>query len=213
MQDVLLKVYELGPREFYPPAENFLFRMLQNLYFDQKRAEKASVRDGMESLDAFEHADSNANIPRYHGIVPKLNELPDKESAVTESQARTRELQVEARLSLENLSLYQKEAVELYHCRSMTRAEIAEILGITEIAVEKRVEKGIKNLRKELGVEIGDRTNARPVRAINADGEVVHNFTRVIDAQQAGFNLAGVYRSLKKGKPYRGLKWNYASAT
>jgi RNA polymerase sigma-70 factor (ECF subfamily) len=214
VQDVFFKLLEMKSQpDPIRSAESFLFRALWNLCIDQKRAEKTDVLHGAVSLDVFEHPELVKDDADYTGTEPRFREPPDQNSTLTESQIRARELQLEARLALENLPTTQKEAVELFHCRSMTVSEAADIVGTTETTIEMRVRRGIKNLRKALGVKAKVRKATRAVRATNESGEIIHEFPAVKDAVSAGFSSNRLYCSLNQGKPYKGLTWSYASAT
>lgn len=213
VQDVLFKLLELEPRAFYPPAENFLFRMMQNIHADQKRADKRSVRNGMVSLSDFEESDEDDPSPMRSDNFRRPYELADKDSVLTESQARLKERQTEAKLALERLPATQREAIELYHCRGMTAAETAAVLNVSEGFVEKQVEAGIRKLRRTLGANKKTRPAIRPVRAVDSENGIDVTYPRLKDAIQAGYNEAGIYRSIRKGETYKGLTWSYACAT
>lgn len=213
VQEALLKLIELdAPSDPIRSAESFLFRMMQNIHADQKRADKRSVRDGMVSLSDFEESElDDTDEAGNHVRQPYV--LSSKNSISTESQARARELQERAMSALDSLPPKQKAAVELYHCRSMTAAETAGILKTNEGSVEKQVEAGIQSLRKMLGANARTRPRIRPVRATDLENGIDITYPRLEDAKKAGYNKAGIWRSIRKGVTYKGLTWSYACAT
>jgi RNA polymerase sigma-70 factor (ECF subfamily) len=211
VQEAMLKLLELDlPNEPIRSAESFLFRMMQNIYVDQKRSEKQSIRDGMVSLDAILDSEEDNSFAARRTDAANF---PDKDTVLTQSQVRAKELQKETRIALDVLPTKQKEAIELCHCRSMTAGETATILGTLETTIEMRVKRGIKTLRKTLGAKPKSRPAKRPVNATNCSGEVVHSFPTVQDAVRAGFSSSRLYCSLNHGKTYRDLNWSYANAT
>jgi RNA polymerase sigma-70 factor (ECF subfamily) len=209
IQDTFSKLLELkAPAEPIRSAESFLFRITQNLCLDRKRSEETDVLSSASTIDTL--VDSGMTDDNLLHRQSGASNLPDKDSVLTECEARALGLQTEAKVALESLPPNQKDAIELYHCRGMTAAEAAELLHVSQTTIEKRAENGIAKLRKVLGVTT--RPRIRPVKATNSNGEVIHEFPRFADAISAGFNKEGIYRSIRRGELYKNLKWAYATA-
>ena len=56
--------------------------------------------------------------------------------------------------SLRRLTQRQRAAVILVHGYGWTHREVAELLGIARSSVQQHVERGLRHLRKDLGVEV-----------------------------------------------------------
>ncbi len=56
-------------------------------------------------------------------------------------------------VALERLPEKQRVSVVLVHCYQFTHAEAAELLGISRSSVQNHVERGLKTLRRAMGVK------------------------------------------------------------
>ncbi len=137
VQDVFCKLCELEPREFYPPAESFLFRVLWNLAIDRQRHEQGGAGAKMVSLTTL-----------------KLEEEPiDERMESASERAEKRELWEQVKDAVDLLPPRQQKAIRLYYWQDLTIAETAEMLGIEEDAAETLIRRGRDRLRKMLTIE------------------------------------------------------------
>jgi DNA-directed RNA polymerase specialized sigma24 family protein len=54
--------------------------------------------------------------------------------------------------ALASLSTRQRTAVVLVHCFQWTLSEVAGVMGISKTAVQNHLERGMKSLRRQIGV-------------------------------------------------------------
>jgi len=123
VQDVFCKICEIEPREFYPPVESFLFKMVQNLAIDFQREEKNSVRRGIVSLETLSE------------------EIPVKKSPENESQIKQ---------FVESLPYDQRTTIQLHNFEDLTILETADALGLKEKMTDSLIRHGLNTLPENL---------------------------------------------------------------
>ena len=126
MQEAFLKLWHNCAKVPLEKAKSFLFTVGNNLFLNQKAREKVVWK--------FE----SSYRPSTHTVSPEF-ELEEKE------------FQQRLEAAIEALPPGQREAFLLNRIEKMTYAEIAEYVGVSVKAIEKRMHKALLKLARDLG--------------------------------------------------------------
>ncbi|HTU38417.1 MAG TPA: sigma-70 family RNA polymerase sigma factor [Acidimicrobiales bacterium] len=84
--------------------------------------------------------------------------------------AETAETIESVKAALRRLTERQRQVLVLHFLEGMTKAEIADVLGVGRSRITQLMQQGLRNLQLELGVEVPG-TDADPTTAAGASGE------------------------------------------
>ncbi len=148
VQEVFCKLCELDPREFYPPAYNFLFRVLQNLVIDHRRHERGGPRTNMISLTSLRRRAEAAIMDEIKKGASPSEEPIDARAESGSERAEKQEVWERIRDAVDRLPPKYQEAIRLYYWQGQTIAETAEAMGIKTDAAETLIRRGRSRLRE-----------------------------------------------------------------
>lgn len=129
VQEVYARVYDAARKEMPETARAFVFATAHNLLIDRVRREKIVQFEAVSELDTLAIA---ADEP-----------APDR-SAIARDELRR--LQV----ALDRLPPRTREVVTMRRIDGLSRAEIAQRLGITEVTVKWHLNEGLRALADDL---------------------------------------------------------------
>lgn len=129
VQEVYARVYEAARKDLPQQPRAFVFTTAQNLLIDRMRREKIVQIEAVSELDTLAIA---ADEPAPDRTVIAKDEL--------------RRLQV----ALDRLTPRTREVVTLRRIEGLSRAEIAQRLGITEVTVKWHLNEGLRALADDL---------------------------------------------------------------
>jgi len=122
VQDAFLKLWTKCSEVVYEKAVNFLYVISKNLAIDKIRSKKVALK--------FEKG---------------LTKVQDNEDPYFHLRTKEFKLKIEATIS--NLPEKQREAFLLNRIDKLTYKEIANRLGVSETAIEKRISKALIKLK------------------------------------------------------------------
>ncbi|WP_046743466.1 RNA polymerase sigma factor [Kordia zhangzhouensis] len=126
VQDAFIKLWKNCASIIYDKAKSYLFTVANNMFLNEVAHEKVKLKYKQQ-------------------IAPKItNETP-------EFILRQKEFQEKLQKTIAKLPDGQREVFLLNRIDKKTYAEIAEIIGLSVKAVEKRMHKALITLRKEIG--------------------------------------------------------------
>ena len=207
VQDAFCKLSQLEPKEI---TTAFVVKMVQTAAMyclrRKKRRNEVSLNARLEASRRGDQSDELADDADGPGV-----QLHKKESCE------------EIKLALDFLPRSQRDAIRTYFDSGETIETIAERTGIPAKTIASRIQRGLEALPRhiisarhgEKPVKRNPRPYPRSVCATDpATGAVVRQFVGVKDAMDAGYSSFNcLYRALRTGTIYKGLKWTYASAT
>ncbi|WP_196895440.1 RNA polymerase sigma factor [Aureivirga marina] len=128
LQEAFVRLWKNCEKVSYEKAKSFLFTVASNLFLNEKKHEKVVLKY-RESQNVSESRDNDTpeNLLRQKEFQQKLND------------------------AIASLSEKQREVFLLSRIDKKTYAEIAEMLGISVKAVEKRMHKALSVLREKIG--------------------------------------------------------------
>jgi len=124
-QDIYVRVFEAAQAQIPNPAKPFVFTVARNLLIDRFRRERIIPIDGVPDLEEIDVA-SDAPLPDRSVIA--RDELRHLQAALDKLPPRCR------------------EAVLLRQVEGLTRREIAQRMGISELTVRAHLNDGTKLL-------------------------------------------------------------------
>ncbi len=125
-QDAFVKLWNNCEKVEYNKAKSFLYTCANNLFLNIKKHEKVILKN------------------RVHLVKHSTNEAPD-------FLMEEKEFQIKLEKVINSLTPKQKEVFLLSRIEKKKYREIAEMLGITIKAVEKRMHKALMVMRKNIG--------------------------------------------------------------
>ena len=137
-QDIYVRILESAKREIPLRARHFVFTVARNLLIDRVRREHIIPFDAVADADALGLA---MDIPG-----------PDRAVIARDELRRLR-------AALDRLAPRPREAVVLRRIEGMTGKQIATRMGISEAAVSKMIDNGIRTLADILYSEPEDKRN------------------------------------------------------
>jgi len=135
-QDIYVRVFETAKREIPARPRHFVFTVARNLLIDRVRRERIIPFDAVADADALFLA-------------------PDAPERTLIARDELRRL----RAALDRLAPRQSEAVMLRRVEGLTGREIATRMGISEAAVSKLIDNGIRALADILYSDPEDKRN------------------------------------------------------
>lgn len=162
-QEVLLRVYKA--RKGYKPRAKFstwLFTIANNVALNHLRSKGRNPVVGMEALGGGGAQDSRPVLP--------ADRVPGRETTASHAMRKV-ELSEVVKEAVATLGEDQRMAVLLNKFEDMSYAEIAEVMGRTEMAVKSLLARARMHLRSELEpyLKTGERQPGKPGRG-EADG-------------------------------------------
>lgn len=152
VQEVFCKLCELDP-EPIQSAESFLYRIVQNLSLNRRRANSSGIREDMVSLSDMKRKagklvlDVMKNSPVSDDVI---EEPIDERLGTVEESLQRQELWKEVETILDALPVEQREAIDAYYCRGMEVNEIAEMLALSPWTIRSRIRRGMDVLKEAL---------------------------------------------------------------
>jgi RNA polymerase sigma factor (sigma-70 family) len=137
-QDIYVRIFENARREIPARPRHFVFTVARNLLIDRVRREHIVPFDAVADVDALGFA----------------METPAPDRAVIARDELRR-----LRAALDRLASRQREAVVLRRIEGLTGRQIAAHMGISEAAVSKLIDNGIRALADILYSDPEDRRN------------------------------------------------------
>lgn len=137
-QEIYVRVFESARQEIPGRTRHFVFTTARNLLIDRVRRERIISFDAVADVDAL-------------GLAM---DAPGPERAVIARDELRR-----LRMALDRLPPRPREAVLLRRIEGLTGREIAERMGISEAAISKLIDKGIRTLADILYGEQDKRGN------------------------------------------------------
>lgn len=129
VQDAFFKIWKKCAEIIFSTAKSFLFKICSNTLLNEYAHQKVKLR-----YQAIPRSEKDIEAPDY---ILETEEFKDKlETAIA------------------NLSTKEREVFLLSRIDKKTYKEIAEIIGISVKAVERRMSNAFINLRKVLGVNL-----------------------------------------------------------
>lgn len=128
VQEAFLKMWEKCSEISYEKAKSYLFTSVNNLFLNQKKHEKVVLKYAQNSPNL----DINNQNPEY----------------LLEEQ----EFKSKLKNAIENLTEAEREVFLLNRIDGKKYREIAELLGISQKAVEKRMSSALKKLRLKIDI-------------------------------------------------------------
>jgi RNA polymerase sigma-70 factor (ECF subfamily) len=129
VQEVYARVYEAARKDLPQQPRAFVFTTAQNLLIDRMRREKIVQIEAVSELDTLAIA---ADEPS-----------PDR-TAIAKDELRR------LQAALDRLAPRTREVVTLRRIEGLSRAEIAQRLGITEVTVKWHLNEGLRALADDL---------------------------------------------------------------
>lgn len=129
VQEVYARVYEAARKDLPQQPRAFVFTTAQNLIIDRMRREKIVQIEAVSELDTLAIA---ADEP-----------APDR-TAIAKDELRR------LQAALDRLTPRTREVVTLRRIEGLSRAEIAQRLGITEVTVKWHLNEGLRALADDL---------------------------------------------------------------
>ncbi|MFK7813089.1 MAG: RNA polymerase sigma factor [Maribacter sp.] len=129
-QDAFVKLWKNCKKVLFEKAKSFVMKVAQNAYYNEYEHKKVVLK-----------YNKNANIKEGHGISPEFV-LEEKEFMVKLQQ------------SIANLPEKEREVFLLSRKDKKTYKEIAEIIGISQKGVERRMHLALLKLREKIGTSI-----------------------------------------------------------
>jgi len=123
VQDSFLKLWSMCHKVIYDKAINFLYKISQNMVLDAIRSKKVALKFEKSLLPVQDTED-----PYFH--------------------LRTKEFRLRIETAISNLPDKQREAFLLNRIDKLTYKEIAERLGVSQTAIEKRIAKALIKLKE-----------------------------------------------------------------
>jgi len=125
LQDVYVRVFDAARKEIPKATPSFVFATARNLLVDRVRHEKVIPFETVENLEALNVA---ADAPAPDDQVIAREELRRVQSALDQLQPRSR------------------EAFVMHHVEGLSRREIAERMGISDVTVTWHLNAGVRLL-------------------------------------------------------------------
>ncbi len=137
-QDIYVRIFESARREIPARPRHFVFTVARNLLIDRVRRERIIPFDAVADVDALGLA---LEIP-----------APDRAVIARDELRRLR-------AALDRLPERARNAVMLRRIEGLTGVEIAARMGISEAAVSKLIDNGIRTLADTLYSDPEDKRN------------------------------------------------------
>ena len=135
VQDLYVRIVNLGPGERVENPSAYLYRLASNLMLDRLRSERrATARDGawLQSHRTEMGGESIAEEPSAEQTVGGRQQLARMAEAIAGLPPKTR------------------RAFELHRLEGMTQEETAQVLGVSRKTVEKQVATALLRLSKAM---------------------------------------------------------------
>ncbi len=129
-QDAFVKLWKNCEKVLFEKAKSFVMKVAQNAFFNEVAHKKVILKynQGAGSIQSF------ANSPEF--IIEE------------------KEFMVKLQRCISNLPDREREVFLLSRKDKKTYREIAEIIGITQKAVERRMHLALRELREKIGMSI-----------------------------------------------------------
>jgi RNA polymerase sigma factor (sigma-70 family) len=137
-QDIYVRVFETAKREIPARPRHFVFTVARNLLIDRVRRERIIPFDAVADVDAL---GLSLEVP-----------APDRAVIARDELRRLR-------AALDRLSSRSREAVILRRIEGLTGKQIAARMGISEAAVSKLIDNGVRALADILYSDPEDKRN------------------------------------------------------
>ncbi|WP_196887084.1 RNA polymerase sigma factor [Aureivirga sp. CE67] len=128
LQEAFVKLWKNCEKVAYEKAKSFLFTVSSNLFLNEKKHEKV-----------------------VHKYIENQNKSSYKDNDTPENVLRQKEFQDKLNNAIASLSEKQREVFLMSRIDKKKYAEIAETLGISVKAVEKRMHNALVILRDKIG--------------------------------------------------------------
>ncbi len=130
-QDAFVKLWENCSKVIFEKAKSFVMKVAQNLFYNESHHKKVILKYNQEVASS---PLSFSNSPEF--------------------LMEEKEFMIKLQQSISSLSSKQREVFLLSRKDKKTYREIAEIIGITQKAVERRMHLALMELRKKIGEKI-----------------------------------------------------------
>jgi RNA polymerase sigma-70 factor (ECF subfamily) len=104
--------------------------------------------------------DAAQQVSLYHGVLPEASsaalalQLLGHETRASEAAIRA-EIKIRVHEALDSMAPLDREVLALRHFEQLSRAEIAQVLGVSESAAGKRYIRALERLKQILGANRG----------------------------------------------------------
>lgn len=111
--------------------------------------------------------DANQEVALYHGSLPQASsaalaaQLLGRDTRPSEAAIRA-EMKIRVQEALNSMPAIEREVLALRHFEQLSRAEIAQVFGISEAAAAKRYIRALEHLKQILGQFPGGLEGLRP---------------------------------------------------
>jgi RNA polymerase sigma-70 factor (ECF subfamily) len=111
--------------------------------------------------------DAEQEVALYHGSLPQASsaalaaQLLGRDTRPSEAAIRA-EMKIRVQEALNSMPLLEREILALRHFEQLSRAEIAQVFGISEAAAGKRYLRALERLKQILGQGQGGLEGVRP---------------------------------------------------
>ncbi len=129
-QDAFVKLWQNCKKVVFEKAKSFVMKVAQNAFYNEADHKKVVLK-----------YNKNANLPKGHTISPEF--LMEEKEFMTKLQQ-----------SIANLPQKEREVFLLSRKDKKTYKEIAEIIGISQKGVERRMHLALMKLREKIGRSI-----------------------------------------------------------
>ncbi|MEM9077088.1 MAG: sigma-70 family RNA polymerase sigma factor [Bacteroidota bacterium] len=123
VQEAFIKLWNNCKKVFFEKARGFLFAVAKNAFYNQVEHQKVVLKYAQQP-----HKNSDVETPQY--------------------QLEEKEFMVQLQNAIAQLPEGQREVFLMNRMDNKTYKEIAELLGVSQKAVEKRMHKALVKLRK-----------------------------------------------------------------
>lgn len=130
-QDAFVKLWENCNKVIFGKAKSFVMKVAQNSFYNESHHKKVILKYNQEIVSS-----------------------PLLLSNSPEFLMEEKEFMIKLQQSISSLPSKQREVFLLSRKDKKTYREIAEIIGLTQKAVERRMHLALKELRKKIGIKI-----------------------------------------------------------